>query len=85
MTSSNRRVRGGEREREMGGGGRLGAVWRKGNGRESPPPPDAVVGSTGRRTWLVMALGQAMIQMEFEFLQTLANSKDTFPRSKILK
>jgi hypothetical protein len=39
MTSSNRRVRGGEREREMGGGGRLGAVWRKGNGRESPPPP----------------------------------------------
>jgi hypothetical protein len=32
--SPNRQARGGEQEREMGGGGRLGATWRKENGRE---------------------------------------------------
>jgi hypothetical protein len=36
-TSPNRWAHGGEQGREMGGGGRLSAAWRKENGRERGP------------------------------------------------
>jgi hypothetical protein len=45
-TSSNRRARGGEREREMEGG-QLCAAWRKGNERERERAPTVAVDSVG--------------------------------------
>jgi hypothetical protein len=50
--SPNHRARGGEQERETGGGGRLGVAWRMENGRERGPRAQRSAAWTMGSGWL---------------------------------